>query len=341
MMKYVVTAILAGCLTLAATWNPKSISYDQKDQVQTILEQLGGEPLPHKADLKMKGVSVEKGMELLTTGITKDGNNRKTKQQSNHFLCTSCHNMLKEDPDLANPNPQARLDYAVEKGLPFLQGTTLYGIINRTSFYNDQYVKKYAELVEDARYDIRNAIRVCATVCAQGRELEDWEVESILAYFERTGLKMGDLNITNEERSKINIALESKNGTEEARNIIESKYLKASPANFVAPPEDRKKGPEGINSTDLSNGEAIYKFSCLHCHENKRFSLFELGDDKLSRSFLDKHFNRYTRYSSYQVVRWGTSPIPGKKAYMPNYTADKMSVQQLEDLKAYLNQSTK
>ena len=37
---------------------------------------------------------------------------------------------------------------------------------------------------------------------------------------------MGDLNITNEERSKINIALESKNGTEEARNIIESKYLK-------------------------------------------------------------------------------------------------------------------
>jgi hypothetical protein len=142
MMKYVVTAILAGCLTLAATWDPKSISYDQKDQVQTILEQLGGEPLPHKADLNMKGVSVEKGMELLTTGITKDGNNKKTKQQSNHFLCTSCHNMLKEDPDLANPEPQARLDYAVEKGLPFLQGTTLYGIINRTSFYNDQYIKK-------------------------------------------------------------------------------------------------------------------------------------------------------------------------------------------------------
>jgi mono/diheme cytochrome c family protein len=340
-MKYIITTVLIGCLTIAATLNPKGINYDDKDEVQKVIEQLGGEALPHKADLNMKGVSVQKGMELLTTGITTNFNDKKTKPQSNHFLCTSCHNMLKEDPDLANPNPEDRLDYAVEKGLPFLQGTTLYGIINRTSFYNDQYIKKYADLVKDAHNDIRNAIRVCATTCAQGRELEDWEVESILAYFEKTGLKMGDLNINAEERSKINKALENNTNTEEALSIIKSKYLSAAPAKFVAPPENRTKGPEGITTTNVKNGEAIYKFSCLHCHENKRFSLFELGDDQLSKSFLDKHFNKYTRYSTYQVVRWGTSPIPGKKAYMPNYTADKMSVQQLEDLKAYLTQSKK
>ena len=340
-MKYIITAILAGFLTLAATWNPGSKNYSDKDSVQSIIEQLGGPELPHQADLSMPGVSVEKGMELLTTGITTNAKDRKTKPQSNHFLCTSCHNMLQEDPDLANPDPQKRLDYAVEKGLPFLQGTTFYGIINRTSFYNDQYIKKYADLVKDARYDIRNAIRLCATTCAQGRPLEDWEVESILAYFERTGLKMGDLLINSEESNKINLALKENANSKEALEIIQSKYLKASPAKFVAPPEDRKKGPEGIVSTDIQNGEAIYKFSCLHCHENKRFSLFELGDDPLSKSFLDKHFNKYTRYSTYQVVRWGTSPIPGKKAYMPNYPKDKMSVQQLEDLKAYLAQATK
>jgi len=52
--------------------------------------------------------------------------------------------------------------------------------------------------------------------------------------------------------------------------------------------------------------------------------------------FLEKHLFVYDRYSIYQVVRWGTSPLTGKKAYMPQYTAEKMSVQQLEDLRAYI-----
>lgn len=338
-MKYMFTISLLAFIGLAATWQVSSIDFSPEDNVQDILVQLGGEALPHTVKSNIEGVSVEKGMELLTTGITTKANGGKTKKQSSHFLCTSCHNMLKEDPDLAVADPQARLDYAISNGLPFLQGTTFYGIINRTSFYNGDYVKKYGDLVEDARHDLRNAIQLCATTCAQGRLLEEWEVESILAYFEQTGLKMKDLILSEVEANQINQAISSGENQDMARNLIQSKYLQASPAHFIAPPENRSKGPEDISQVDIENGAAIYQHSCLHCHENQRFSLFELGPDKLSLKFLDKHFNKYNRYSTYQVVRWGTSPIPGKKSYMPNYTQERMSVQQLEDLKAYMASS--
>ena len=87
-MKYIIAAILAGFLTIAATWNPQSKDYSDKDTVQSIIEQLDGPKLPHSADLSMPGVSVEKGMELLTTGITTNDKNRKTKKQSTRQLIT-------------------------------------------------------------------------------------------------------------------------------------------------------------------------------------------------------------------------------------------------------------
>lgn len=340
-MKYIISLILLGIVLLSTTINTSGPTYNKEDNVQDIVLQLGGDELPHKANRDLKGVSVKKGMELLTIGVTTNAKNKKTKKQSAHFNCTSCHNMLVEDPDLSKSDPQARLDYAVENGLPFLQGTTFYGIINRTSFYNGDYQKKYGDLVEPAKNDIRKAIQICATVCAQGRELEDWEVESILAYYEETGLKMKDLSLDVKETEIINQALNENTNKEEALSLIESKYLKASPAHFVRPPDNRAEGPTEIDKTDINNGKAIYEHSCLHCHEDQRYSLFHLGKDEISKNFLHKHFNKYNRYSTYQVVRWGTSPIPGKKSYMPNYTQERMSVQQLEDLKAYLAQKNK
>jgi hypothetical protein len=74
----------------------------------------------------------------------------------------------------------------------------------------------------------------------------------------------------------------------------------------------------------------------LHCHENQRYSFFELGDSEDHWAFMTKHFPRYDRYSTYQVVRYGTSPIPGKRAYMPHYTKERMTNLQLEELRAYL-----
>ena len=162
-----------------------------------------GEEVPNKVDPAINGVSPERGKELVLYGKTSKPNGGKTKKQSKHFVCTSCHNIQREDPDLTVSDPQARLEYVQKNGMPFLQGTTLYGAVNRTSFYNGDYEKKYGDLVKPARNSIREAIQLCAVECAQGRRLENWELESVLSYLWTIGLKMEDLGLPEDLYDKI------------------------------------------------------------------------------------------------------------------------------------------
>jgi len=307
--------------------------------VDDVLMRLGDNPLPHPVDTSMRWVSARAGEELVKFGFGRGPGGFKTSRQSKHFVCTSCHNLEKEDPDLSISDPQARLLYAKENDLPFLQGTTLYGAVNRTQFYNGDYRKKYGDLVNVAQDNIREAIQLCAEECAQGRRLRDWEVESILAYFWELGLKMEDLAFSDREWEDIENALAGNGDAEGVARLIKRKYLAGSPATFVTPPEDRKVGYalEG----NVENGKLIYELSCLHCHENGRYAFYRLDDSKFSFKHLDRHFSRYTRYSVYQVARYGTSPLNGKRAYMPNYTLEKMSNQQMEDLRAYVKEMRK
>lgn len=307
-----------------------------QDPVAEILEKLGDNPLPHKVDTTAgESVSVEIGRDLVLYGIATDAAGQKTSKQSKHFVCTSCHNVEREDPDLRVSDPQARLEYVVEKGLPFLQGTALYGVVNRTSFYNDDYVKKYGDLVDKAKNNLREAIQLCAVECSQGRKLEAWELESVLAYLWSIQLKVEDLQLDEEDKNAIEEALNGRGNKKEMIALIKERYLQASPATFVTPPDDRKAGYPDIEG-NAENGALIYNNSCLHCHEDKRYSFYKLDDSQFSFRHLEKHIPRYTRYSLYQVGRWGTSPMNGKRAYMPNYTLEKMSHQQMEDLRAYI-----
>ncbi|MCG8329505.1 MAG: hypothetical protein MI974_17555 [Chitinophagales bacterium] len=332
---WIIIAVIFPALAFYTASSPvETINAEQS--VAEVLMKLG-EVLPdHIVDSTIAGVSIERGREIVHIGITSDPNGGNTNKQSKHFVCTSCHNMEKEDPDLRYADPQARLEYARDNGLPFLQGTTLYGAINRTNFYNGDYEKKYGELVKPARNDLREAIHLCAVECSQGRALEDWEMESVLAYLWTIDLKMGDLMLSDEDYEMINQSLSKDKNQEKAIALIKSYYLDGSPATFVTPPDDRKEGYPVKG--DAANGKLIYELSCLHCHEKERYSFYNLDSSKLSFSHLSKHISRYTRYSIYQVGRWGTSPIPGKKAYMPNYTLEKMSYQQMEDLRAYIEQ---
>ena len=97
------------------------------DAISDVLKKLGDAPIQHQANF-IKGASAKIGEDLALRGIAKKPKGGKTKKQSKHFVCTSCHNVVKEDPDLRVSDPQARLDYAKKNGLPFLQGTSLYGI---------------------------------------------------------------------------------------------------------------------------------------------------------------------------------------------------------------------
>ena len=308
----------------------------QSTPVWEVLEHLG-EPLPnHKVNESVNGASAEKGKDLMLIGITKKPKRGKTKKQSKHFVCTSCHNVQKEDPDLSLSNPQARLEYANENGLPYLQGTTLFGAVNRTSFFNGDYEKKYGKLVEPTRHDLRKAIQLCAVECSQGRKMKDWEIESVLMYLWTLELKLEDLNLENGDYDLIQDAISEFNGAKdiETINYIQSFYLKGSPAHFITPPQNRKEG-YGMQGNP-ENGKLIYDLSCMHCHEGKRYSFFELDNATITFRYLKNNFTKYSHSSIYQVARYGTSPKPGKKAYMPQYTAEKMSNQQLEDLRAYI-----
>lgn len=334
-MKYIYSTIIS-CVVFLFLMSLISIKNEDlaaDTSVAEVLEKLGDPPLS-KPDRTMHGVSAEKGKNLVLTGYAIAPGGNVTDKQSKHFVCTSCHNVEREDPDLTVSDPQARLEYVVENKLPFLQGTTLYGAVNRTNFYNDYYIEKYGELVEDAQEDIRGAIKLCAIECAQGRELESWEVESILAYLWEIDLKIGDLNLSEAQQQRIEQALNADAQDAELVDLIKSKYLQASPATFVKPPESRKAGYDLVG--DPANGQLIYEASCLHCHENQRYAFFNLDDSALTHKFMTKHIPRYTRYSLYQVGRYGTYPLPGKRAYMPLYTNEKMSNQQMEDLRAYM-----
>lgn len=285
---------------------------------------------------------VDQGLAAAGEGIVKNGHGHwpdgsDSKRQSKFFVCTDCHNVEREDPILSNPDPEARLQMAFNNGLPFLQGTTFWGMVNRESWYNDDYYQKYGDLVTDTRDTLVNAIQLCATVCSQGRALNDKEMEAVLHYFWSLQINQDDLNMSMEDQEKL---IQDELDQEEKRAIIKSYYMTVSPARFVdpQPKSERKYGVLG----DASKGKVIYEQSCMHCHDPKR-GITNLGLDNEVLSFrqLNRNMSSTKDMSIYQIIRKGTYPIAGYKPYMPHYTLDRMSDQQIEDLAAYIKQQAK
>ena len=306
------TILVSILLFISNMFNP--ITLDDDAPVAGLIEALGDGPSVNQVDKTVDIVSAEIGRDIVFNGFSK-GKEKSSKKQSKHFVCTSCHNVVKEDFDLSVSDPESRLLYTTQKGIPFLQGTTLYGAVNRTSFYNGDYEKQYGELVDEARHDIRKAIQLCATECAQGRALKSWEIESILAYLWTIDLKVSDLNLTETEKTLIENAKRDDENKAEAISVLKSKYLQASPADFSYPPEDRKIGYKGKEGNP-QNGKLIYDSSCLHCHKNQRYSYLHLDHSRLTMKWLSKKAQSYSRHSIYQVVRYGVDSHTGKRSYI-------------------------
>ena len=313
----------------------KSSSVEEDLSVFKVLKILGEEDNGIYPDTRKFGISANRGESLIKEGFSTKPGGGKSKQQSKHFVCTSCHNLEREDPDLSISDPEARLDYTAERGLPFLQGTTLYGAVNRETFYNDDYYLKYGELVDAARNDIRGAIQLCAVECAQGRKLQDWEIESILAYLWTIDLKLSDLNLTTEELDFVYGAIDSGKEQQKAVTLLKSKYLQGSPAHFGTAAESKKTHDSLVGRPEM--GYKVYENSCLHCHQDRRFSYLQLDNEKLTFKHLSRKANGYGAHSIYQVSRYGVYSRSGKRSYMPQYPLEKMSDQQLADLRAYID----
>lgn len=312
---------------------PISKNWKKDTPVNEVLEDLGMPPLPHK--IIPKEEQIKEGQELVKSGRTIH-NGKQTKYISKYYVCTTCHTLEREDPVLYQSNPETRLTYVKEKGLPFLQGTTFWGITNRESWYNDDYVKKYGdEKIERAHKNLRESIQLCAIECSQGRPMEDWEIESVLAYFWTLELEMKDLALSGADWTRLKT--ESKVPTKRLALIqwLKSKYAIKSPATFYDAPPNKKEGFKSYEGRP-DVGKDLYELSCLWCHKPYGVSHYILDNSKHSFRHLKKMIPKNSHFSLYQIIAYGTYAIPGHKPYMPHYPLERMSKQQVEDLRAYI-----
>lgn len=304
---------------------------EQDTKISDLLVSLGDSvPLhyiPHPDPAK-----VLQGKELVQKGWTTH-QGKKSKVVSRFFVCTDCHNTLREDEHLKQPTPQGRLRYVQKHQLPFLQATTLWGSVNRETWYNDDYIKKYGDLVKPAKHNLQNAVQLCAQECSQGRELEAWELEAMVHYLNTIDVRLGDLGLNPMEERQL--ADPQVSGLEKI-TLLKTKYSLASRATFVEPipAPDRALGLKG----DAAIGQLVYESSCLHCHQMTNDATnFKLDDSKLTFKKLRAHLKKSTAFSVYQITRNGTKPGAGQRGYMPHYTAERLSDEQIEGLAAYIN----
>lgn len=293
-----------------------------------------GDPKPDWYPSDLSEENIRRGKELIFNGRTDDPKGGTSKYISVYYMCTNCHNTVIEDPDLAVADPVARLNYAKEKQIPFLQGTTFYGITNRESWYNDDYYKKYGDLVKPAATDLGEAVQLCGRECSQGRPLEEWEEQAILAYYTTIGYTLADLGYSESEAQAFNAQITDKSDKSALIASIKSRYMHKSPATFIEPPYSNYW--EGLRgSGNAENGQLIYELSCQACHKSYGVSDVVFGDSRQDFRQLSRWFDK-NDWWLFQVVRHGTHPAPGHRPYMPHYTAERMTDQQVEDLRAFI-----
>lgn len=327
------------CVLFSMSFVENTTSADKIDisamPVQTMVENLGGPRLVHQID-KLDPEKAKLGEDLIYEGKTVY-QGKKTGRISSHFTCVDCHNVEREFENLASESPKERLDYAIENGLAYLPGSSFFGIYNRTSFYNDDYIKKYGDLVLDARDSLGNATQVCAKYCSSGRFLKDWELDAIMHFYKKNELRMKDVSIASNDLKKMrNYQKLDSDEKKRLLGVLQSSYVSGYKAKFLPTMDrnDRKYGKGG----DAKRGEIIYQKACMSCHFNSRVTYLHLDKDKLSARKFWKKRKGYNDWSMYQIIRHGTSPKVGRKQYMPLYTEEKMSDQQINDLMAYIKQ---
>jgi len=338
MKKLLFIVLILALSSLLAFTHFQFADWDESTPVAEVLK-AWGDDLPSHFLGEVDPVKVRMGMQLVNEGrATIDGN--KTAFISKFYVCTDCHSLEREDPILTAHDPDARLRMAIEENNSLLQGTTFWGIVNRETFYNDDYKIKYGALVDDARHSLEGSIQLCAKECSSGRYLEDWEVEAIIHYSWALQLTLGDLDLSDDEWRWLLASSRSADHTKDIE-LLKEKYAQKSPAHFGNWPENTEKGYAVKTSPDPAVGKEIFERSCLTCHRKYGCSQLILEQDKLTFAKFGRNFNRNTKYNLYEIIRKGTYAAPGHRQYMPMYPKERMSDWQIECLRAYMENELK
>jgi len=304
--------------------------------LEDVLVQVGKQKSNHYLE-KTDPDSVQMGFEMVTYGQLKDKSNKRI---SKFFVCTDCHNQVREVENLSNNSTDERIKYGIKHDLPFLPASTFYGLYNTEHWYNGDYAKKYGDLVKPTKDTLINAIQLCAVQCSQGRPMENWEIRSVLHYLKSIEIKVGDLKLPKDKLNILKRTYEMKQNNDFTQNFYDYKkwYPTMNDATFG---EYNPKEPEGYEP-NIKNGEYIFNNGCLHCHGmGKDIANFEFDTDQLTFSFLESKLEKQNHFTIPKIVRKGTYAVSGHKQYMPQYPLEKMSNSQLFDLIYYVKSQTK
>jgi mono/diheme cytochrome c family protein len=330
------SVVLCGILMGTAWLQGNANDWNKETLVSDVLEALGAPSPAHKPN-DLSPENIQRGRDLATTGYAIGPDGKRSRIQSRYFACTNCHLMDKEDPDLRVSDPEARLTFLLQRNLPFLQGTTMYGTYNKESWYNGDYEKKYGDWIKPARHSLEGAINLCATVCSQGRALEAWEMDAMKAYFWSISLKLGDLSLTESDWQRLKSLQGTGKPDPAAVAWLKSFYRLGSPATFVEAPEDKRTGYQVGRKGNPEVGKHLFVRGCMSCHGAQGSSKYlKLDMGKLSLTMFRNKIASNGYFSLYEIIRHGTHSTQGHRPYMPNYTAERMSNQQVEDLRAFV-----
>ncbi len=317
---------------------PGPETWSAESPVADLLFYLGEKRPTHFIE-DIKDVQINKGDTLVHEGHVGSGNGA-TPQISAYFKCTDCHNTVREDRDPAQiSDPADKLAFAVAKDLPLVPGSSFAGIVNRETWFNDDYFKKFRDAPSgrSAKNSLLDAIDLCCEEGAQGRKPEKWETDALLAYFWSLQWKIKDLEITGEELANWKRQALQVENHPALINEIKGKYAVKSPGTFGGVPKDVKVGFPINTAPDLEVGKQVFTRSCLHCH-NPSTGATEtyFRDDEKTHTELSQKFQSGSEDSAYHHIRLGTYSMDEERLYMPNFTIERLSDFQIESLRAYL-----
>lgn len=306
------------------------------------------------------------GKELFLSGRVKappDGSGP-SKPVSKHFTCGRCHNHEREDPVLTVPDPEARFAWIGRTGekILLLQGATLWGAVNRTTFYAGDF-SKYHDLCVPRGEELLpwltcgpvfgfclpgcrtmdpeslvDATQVCSAYCSVGRYLKAWELSALLAFFWDQEIRLDDLDLTAQTRAEALAVLTAPAGepreAQRLRDVLAGAYSSTAGNTFRGLPKPAGDGvpgrpdveyPDGSKFTgDFRRGAELWKLSCAHCHEPRERPLTREKAGLFSKNVEQYHI----------MIAVGTRHR--FRRYMPNFTLERLSRQQSADILAFL-----
>lgn len=245
-----------------------------------------------------------------------------------------------------------------------LQGATLWGGVNRRTFYagdfskyHDLCVPKGEELfpwlpcgpifgwcIPGCRTmdpdTLVDATQVCSRYCSVGRYLKAWELFSFLAFFWDQEIRLDDLDLPPQTRTEAQAVLTARAPdpleAQRLREVLAGAYSNTAGNTFrglpklagaATPGKPVVEYPDGSKvGGDFRRAANLWQVSCAHCHEPEERPLTREKAGLFSQNF-----------EQFQImIAVGTRHR--FRRYMPNFTLERLSRRQSTDILAFLQQ---